>query len=164
MYLESVLINSCFSPGSSGCVCTHSCNVTMSNITLTGVSIFAYDSTVSVYNALARNGTVRSFWSCVSFWNLNISGTGIELDDSDAKFRHTLFVTQEETCPIKDFGRSIISLKSVYVTSQTKRAVCQGTRTVVYGSASGRTQFYSHSFRNKINEILVLELCKWFKR
>ena len=154
MYLDSVSISSCSSSGWPGCVATIWCNVTMDNITITDVSeayaIQALRSIINIYNTLAQNDTeqfLSAYFSHVSFWNFNMSGTRITLDQSVAEFRHTLFIRQDETCLIESRDlfddRSTINLKSVYVTGPKNGIVCDALGdqpdTVVHGNVSGWT-------------------------
>ena len=150
MYLDAVLIRSCFSYFMSGCVHSSRCNVTMNNIIIPDVlwyyAIFALVSTINIYNTLTGNDAERFLWahsSHVSFWNFNMSGSHIYLKHSVVEFQHTLFIRQDEKCPIRDEIKSTINFKSVYVTGPTKRIVCKQSKgwshTVMHGSVSGKT-------------------------
>ena len=119
MYLDSVSISYCSSTSLYGCVFTYSCTFTMNNITITNTdhAITGRKSTMNIYNTLALNDTAAFLYagsSDVTFWNLNVSGTRIKLYKSVAEFRHTMFMIQDEICPIEDASGSNITLKSVY--------------------------------------------------
>ena len=138
MHLDSVLMSSCYSHYHYlGWVGTSSCNITMNNITMTGASLLAHNSTINIYNTMVQNDEVQFLKSHVSFWNVNISTTCIELDESVTEFRHTLLSTQDEMCSIRDEFRSTIKFKSLYITHPKKKAMCHWTRTVVRGIVSG---------------------------
>ena len=158
MYLDSVSISYCPSSSVHGCVSTRSCNFTMNNITITNTdhAITGLYSTMNVYNTFALNETVQFLYtrsSDVTVWNLNISGTRIKLHKSVAEFRHTMFVIQDEICPIEDvdlynaYG-SKITFKSVYLphtanmSQSESRIVCKLPETVVHGNASGKTKVF----------------------
>ena len=155
LYLDSVLISN-YSAGHIGCVDSDRCNLTMDNITFTHTddAILAGESTVNIYNTVIRNDMKRfldALISNVTFWAFTMSGTRIELWNSVAEFRHTLFTRQDETCMIQDFiyyGRSTIKLKSVYVAGPTDRLVCRldggevDESTVVQGNVSGTNFLY----------------------
>ena len=150
VYLESVLISSCPSSSQYGCVYSWKCNVTMDNITVTDTdyAITAYESTINIFNSLALNDTikfVRAGSSDVTFWNMNISGAHIVLEESVAEFRHTIFMTPDKNCSIEDKSGSSIALKSAYIPHTVNRSqsegriVCNGSGTVIYGNTSGKT-------------------------
>ena len=150
VYLKSVLISSCSSSVKYGSVHSWKCNVTMDNITITDTehAISAHYSNINILNSLAQNSMVdllRAKLSTVTFWNLNISGARIELDKSVAEFRHTVFMTPNTRCPIRDKSGSNITLKSVYIPHTTNMTqsesgiVCKGPATVVQGNMSGKT-------------------------
>ena len=92
--------------------------------------------------------------SDVNILNFNKSDTSIWLRDSIAEFRHTLFIRQDETCPIQDLAGSTIYLQSVYVNGTQNDIVCQKPGTVVYGKVSGRTLY----------NLLFLQSCCTYKR
>ena len=149
VYLESVLISSCSSSIYYGCVYSWKCNVTMDNITVTDTdyAITVLESSINIINSLALNDTikfVRAESSDVTFWNMNISGAHIVLEQSAAEFRHTVFMTPDKICPIKDIFRSNITLKSVYIPHTANRSqsesgpVCKGIGTVLHGNTSGK--------------------------
>ena len=148
VHLESLMISSCSSSIDYGCVSSaYQCNVTMDNITITDTdhAITVLESNINIFNSLALNDTMNLLIansSDVTFWNLNISGTHIVLDESVAEFRHTLFMTPDAHCPIKDESGSNITLKSVYLPHTTRISqsesgiVCKGIRTVLHGNTS----------------------------
>ena len=151
VYLESVLISSCSSSNRYGCVFSNQCNVTMDKITITDTdyAITAYQSsTLNIFNSLALNDTVefvKAQSSDMTFWNMNIRGADIEIDQSVAEFRHTIYMTPDTNCPIEDKSGSNIILKSVYnppatdMSQSEGRIVCKGSGTVIYGNMSGNT-------------------------
>ena len=153
VYLDSVLISN-YSNAYFGCVHSQGCNLTMDNITFTHADygIVAYQSTVSAYNTVTLNDMKRFLLadeaSHVTFWAFNMSGTHIELWESVAEFRHTLFIRQNKTCLIEGCENSTIKLKSVYVTGSTDGLVCGkyggevDQSTVVQGNVSGRNSLY----------------------
>ena len=153
VYLDSVLISN-YSNAYLGCVYNYRCNLTIDNITFTHTDngIAAYQSTVSAYNTVTLNDMNRFLLageaSHVTFWAFNMSGTHIELGESVAEFRHTLFTRQDETCMIEEWGDSTIKLRSVYVAGPTDRLVCGlnggevDESTVVQGNVSGRNSLY----------------------
>ena len=111
----------------------------MDNITITNTdhAITGLESTMNIYNTLALNDTAAflyAYSSDVTLWNLNVSGTRIKLYESVAEFRHTIFVIQDELCPIEDksyISGSNITFKSVYlphtanITQSESRIVCK---------------------------------------
>ena len=148
VYLDSVLISN-YSPY-LGCVRSNRCNLTMDNITFTDTdhAIYAETSTVNIFNTVTLNDMelfLDVWYSHVTFWAFNMRGTYIELWESFAEFRHTLFTRQNETCMIKDWEDSTIKLSSVYVAGPTDGLVCGENggevdkSTVVQGNVSGRT-------------------------
>ena len=163
VYLESVLISN-YSAGHIGCVDSDRCNLTMDNITFTHIdyAIYADTSTINVYNTVTPNDMIQfldALYSGVTFWAVNMIDTHIQLLDSLAEFRHTLFTRQDEACPIQDvWGDSTIKLNTVYFEGPTDRLVCEWYRwevldksTVVQGHVSGRTfipvsEFSCHFF------------------
>ena len=153
MYLESVSIGYCSSRSGSGCVDSVRCNFTMNNITITNTdhAIAGLFSTMNIYNTLALNDTAAFLYagsSDVTFWNLNVSGTRIKLYKSIAEFRHTIFIIQDEICPIEDVSRSNITFKSVYLShtanmSQSEsQIVCKPPDTVVNGNTLGKKKVF----------------------
>ena len=153
MYLDSVSISYCPSTSLYGCVFTSSCTFTMNNITIrnTDHAITGQKSTMNIYNTFALNDTAAFLYarsSDLTFWNLNVSGTRIKLYKSVAEFRHTMFMIQDEICPIEDASGSNITFKSVYfphtanMSQSESRIVCKPQDTVVQGNASGKTKVF----------------------
>ena len=156
MYLDSVSISYCPSTSLYGCVFTYSCTFTMNNITITNTdhAITGQKSTMNIYNTIALNDTAAFLYagsSDVTLWNLNVSGTRIKLYKSIAEFRHTMFMIQDEICPIEDASGSNITFKSVYfphtanMRQSESRIVCKRPDTVVQGNASGKTKVFELS-------------------
>ena len=144
LYLDSVLISNYSSSSSSGCVYSDRCSLTMNNITFTDTdrAIYARASTVNIFNTVTLNDMNRFLYadsSHLTFWAFNMSGTRIELLNSVAEFRHTLFIRGNETCMVSAAGKSTIKLKSVYIVGPTNQPVCSGWRTLFEGNVSGRT-------------------------
>ena len=148
MYLESISISSCSSSVGSECLYSFMCDVTMDNNTFTDTdyAISVIQSKINIFNSLIMNEATEFLTAKTSeviFGNLNISGVNIDLDESVAKFQHTVFIIPEGVCPIKDQSTSNITLKSVYVPHTTNRSksedniVCKGSGTVVHGNTSG---------------------------
>ena len=149
VYLDSMLISN-YSNAYFGCVWSERCNLTIDNITFTHTdyAISTYKSTVNIFNTVTLNVMKQfldAWYSHVTFWAFNMRGTHIELLESFAEFRHTLFTRQNETCMIKDWEDSTIKLSSVYVAGPTDGLVCEwdsrwvDKSTVVQGNVSGRT-------------------------
>ena len=153
VYLDSALISYCHSNSQYACVDIFRCTLTMNNITITNTdhAIKGCYSTIKIFNTLSLNDTVKFLYaesSDLTLWNLNISGTRIKLYESVAEFRHTIFVIQNEICPIQDTSGSNITFKSVYLphtanmSQSESRIVCKQPETVVNGNTSGKKKVF----------------------
>ena len=166
--MESVLVSSFSAFPFRGSVYSFRCSLIADNVTFrnTTHAVAAYNSTINFFNSFSHNNTgyfLSAESSNVTFWNFKLTakssylGNSIVLRKSFAEFRHTLLVTEDETCPLKDRQGSTIKLRSLYFIGSTSinqsesRVVCKALDTVVQGSPSGKTKIpLSHSANKSI--------------